>query len=55
MLARLGLQREDRRRDDHARHGRFPGAVLGARSAPVIIPIPLNTLLPVEQFRYILG
>ena len=53
MLARLGLQREDRFAMIMQDTVDFPVLFWGAIRAG-IIPIPLNTLLPVEQFRYIL-
>ncbi len=53
MLARLGLQREDRVAIIMLDTVDFPVLFWGAIRAG-IIPIPLNTLLPVEQFRYIL-
>ena len=51
--ARLGLQREDRVAMIMLDTVDFPVLFWGAIRAG-IIPIPLNTLLPVEQFRYIL-
>ncbi len=53
MLARLGLQREDRFAMIMLDTVDFPVLFWGAIRAG-FIPIPLNTLLPVEQFRYIL-
>ncbi|TMJ00250.1 MAG: benzoate-CoA ligase family protein [Alphaproteobacteria bacterium] len=53
MLARLGLQREDRVAMIMLDTVDFPVLFWGAIRAG-IIPIPLNTLLPVEQFHYIL-
>ncbi len=53
MLARLGLQREDRFAMIMQDTVDFPVLFFGAIRAG-IIPIPLNTLLPVEQFHYIL-
>jgi 4-hydroxybenzoate-CoA ligase len=53
MLAELGLQREDRLAMIMADTVDFPVLFWGAIRAGVI-PIPLNTLLPVEQIRYIL-
>ena len=53
MLARLGLKREDRVAMIMLDTVDFPVLFWGAIRAG-IIPIPLNTLLPVEQFRYIL-
>src|SRR5213083_1297101 len=53
MLARLGLAREDRVAMIMLDTVDFPILFWGAIRAG-IIPIPLNTLLPVEQFRYIL-
>jgi 4-hydroxybenzoate-CoA ligase len=53
MLARLGLSREDRVAMIMLDTVDFPVLFWGAIRAG-IIPIPLNTLLPVEQFRYIL-
>jgi 4-hydroxybenzoate-CoA ligase len=53
MLARLGLRREDRIAMLMLDTVEFPILFWGAIRAG-IIPIPLNTLLPVEQFRYIL-
>src|SRR5436853_404542 len=53
MLARLGLQREDRLAMIMLDTINFPVLFWGAIRAG-IIPIPLNTLLPVEQFHYIL-
>src|SRR4051812_9688054 len=53
MLARLGLQREDRLAMIMLDTVDFPVLFWGAIRAG-IIPIPLNTLLPVEQFHYIL-
>src|ERR1041385_6196871 len=53
MLARLGLSREDRVAMIMLDTIDFPMLFWGAIRAG-IIPIPLNTLLPVEQFRYIL-
>jgi 4-hydroxybenzoate-CoA ligase len=54
MLARLGLQREDRIAMIMLDTVDFPVLFWGAIRTG-IIPIPLNTLLPVEQFRYILA
>src|SRR5689334_19841664 len=54
MLAKLGLQREDRFAMIMLDTVDFPVLFWGAIRAG-IIPIPLNTLLPVEQFRYILA
>src|SRR5262245_57095542 len=53
MLATLGLRREDRFAMIMQDTVDFPILFFGAIRAG-IIPIPLNTLLPVEQFRYIL-
>ena len=53
MLETLGLQREDRFAMIMQDTIDFPVLFWGAIRAG-IIPIPLNTLLPVEQFRYIL-
>src|ERR1044071_3196203 len=53
MLAKLGLQREDRVAMIMLDTVDFPVLFWGAIRAG-IIPIPLNTLLPVEQFHYIL-
>jgi 4-hydroxybenzoate-CoA ligase len=53
MLAALGLRREDRVAMIMLDTVDFPILFWGAIRAG-IIPIPLNTLLPVEQFRYIL-
>ena len=53
MLAKLGLRREDRFAMIMLDTVDFPVLFWGAIRAG-IIPIPLNTLLPVEQFRYIL-
>src|SRR5262249_11964228 len=53
MLATLGLQREDRIAMIMLDTVDFPILFWGAIRAG-IVPIPLNTLLPVEQFRYIL-
>src|ERR1043165_7062280 len=53
MLNALGLQREDRLAMIMLDTVDFPVLVWAAIRAG-IIPIPLNTLLPVEQFRYIL-
>ncbi|MBV8840196.1 MAG: benzoate-CoA ligase family protein [Alphaproteobacteria bacterium] len=53
MLERLGLKREDRFAMIMLDTIDFPILFWGAIRAG-IIPIPLNTLLPVEQFRYIL-
>lgn len=53
MLERLGLRREDRFAMIMLDTVEFPILFWGAIRAG-IIPIPLNTLLPVEQFRYIL-
>ena len=53
MLETLGLQREDRFAMIMQDTIDFPALFWGAIRAG-IIPIPLNTLLPVEQFRYIL-
>jgi len=53
MLERLGLKREDRFAMIMLDTVDFPILFWGAIRAG-IIPIPLNTLLPVEQFRYIL-
>ena len=53
MLEKLGLQREDRFAMIMQDTVDFPVLFWGAIRAG-IIPIPLNTLLPVEQFRYIL-
>src|SRR3954463_4058723 len=54
MLAKLGLQREDRLATIMLDTVDFPVLFWGAIRAG-IIPIPLNTLLPVEQFHYILA
>jgi len=54
MLATLGLQREDRLAMIMLDTVDFPILFWGAIRAG-IIPIPLNTLLPVEQFHYILA
>src|SRR6476469_6728065 len=54
MLEKLGLQREDRLAMIMLDTVDFPVLFWGAIRAG-IIPIPLNTLLPVEQFRYILA
>ena len=53
MLARLGLQREDRVAMIMLDTVDFPVLFWGAIRAG-IIPIPLNTLLTAEQYRYIL-
>jgi 4-hydroxybenzoate-CoA ligase len=53
MLEKLGLQREDRLTMIMLDTVDFPVLFWGAIRAG-IIPIPLNTLLPVEQFHYIL-
>jgi 4-hydroxybenzoate-CoA ligase len=53
MLEALGLRREDRFAMIMQDTVDFPVLFWGAIRAG-IIPIPLNTLLPVEQFRYIL-
>src|ERR1043165_8788043 len=53
MLEKLGLQREDRFAMIALDTVDFPVLFWGAIRAG-IIPIPLNTLLPVEQFHYIL-
>src|ERR1044071_8745962 len=53
MLTKLGLQREDRVAMIMLDTIDFPVLFWGAIRAG-IIPIPLNTLLPVEQFHYIL-
>jgi 4-hydroxybenzoate-CoA ligase len=53
MLQRLGLKREDRFAMIMLDTVDFPLLFWGAIRAG-IIPVPLNTLLPVEQFRYIL-
>ena len=53
MLAKLGLQCEDRLAMIMLDTVDFPVLFWGAIRAG-IIPIPLNTLLPVEQFHYIL-
>ena len=53
MLEALGLQREDRFAMIMQDTVDFPVLFWGAIRAG-IMPIPLNTLLPVEQFRYIL-
>jgi 4-hydroxybenzoate-CoA ligase len=53
MLEARGLQREDRFAMIMQDTVDFPVLFWGAIRAG-IIPIPLNTLLPVEQFRYIL-
>src|ERR1043165_3948444 len=54
MLQKLGLQREDRLAMIMLDTVDFPVLFWGAIRAG-IIPIPLNTLLPVEQFHYILA
>ena len=53
MLARLGLQREDRVAMIMLDTVDFPVLFWGAIRAGVI-PVPLNTLLTAEQYRYIL-
>jgi 4-hydroxybenzoate-CoA ligase len=53
MLERLGLQREDRVAMLMLDTVDFPILFWGAIRAGMI-PVPLNTLLPVEQFHYIL-
>src|SRR4051812_1687370 len=53
MLARLGLQREDRLAMIVLDTVDFPVLFWGAIRAG-IIPVPLNTLLTAEQYRYIL-
>jgi acyl-CoA synthetase (AMP-forming)/AMP-acid ligase II len=53
MLARLGLQREDRVAMMALDTVDFPVLFWGAIRAGVI-PVPLNTLLTAEQYRYIL-
>ena len=53
MLTRLGLGREDRVAMITLDTVDFPILFWGAIRAG-IIPVPLNTLLPVDQFRYIL-
>ena len=53
MLARLGLQREDRVAMMALDTVDFPVLFWGAIRAG-IIPVPLNTLLTAEQYRYIL-
>ena len=53
MLARLGLQREDRVAMMMLDTVDFPVLFWGAIRAG-IIPVPLNTLLTAEQYRYIL-
>ncbi len=53
MLARLGLQREDRVAMIMLDTVDFPVLFWGAIRAG-IIPVPLNTLLTAEQYRYIL-
>ena len=53
MLARLGLQREDRVAMMMLDTVDFPVLFWGAIRAG-IVPVPLNTLLTAEQYRYIL-
>src|ERR1041384_4693712 len=53
MLARLGLQREDRIAMIMLDTVDFPVLFWGAIRSGVI-PIPLNTLLTADQYRYIL-
>ncbi|HKS64819.1 MAG TPA: AMP-binding protein, partial [Xanthobacteraceae bacterium] len=53
MLARLGLRREDRVAMMALDTVDFPVLFWGAIRAG-IIPVPLNTLLTAEQYRYIL-
>src|SRR5215211_4832280 len=53
MLARLGLAREDRVAMIMLDTVDFPVLFWGAIRAG-IIPVPLNTLLTAEQYRYIL-
>jgi 4-hydroxybenzoate-CoA ligase len=53
MLARLGLQREDRVAMMMLDTVDFPMLFWGAIRAG-IVPVPLNTLLTAEQYRYIL-
>ena len=53
MLARLGLQREDRVAMMALDTVDFPVLFWGAIRAG-IVPVPLNTLLTAEQYRYIL-
>src|ERR1041384_7687307 len=53
MLAKLGLQREDRVAMMALDTVDFPVLFWGAIRAG-IIPVPLNTLLTAEQYRYIL-
>src|ERR1043166_8979315 len=54
MLARLALQREDRVAMMALDTVDFPVLFWGAIRAG-IVPVPLNTLLTAEQYRYILG
>ena len=54
MLARLGLRREDRFAMIMLDTVDFPVLFWGAIRAG-IVPIPLNTLLTAEQYRYILA
>ena len=53
MLARLGLRREDRVAMMMLDTVDFPVLFWGAIRAG-IVPVPLNTLLTAEQYRYIL-
>ena len=53
MLGKLGLQREDRVAMMALDTVDFPVLFWGAVRAG-IIPVPLNTLLTAEQYRYIL-
>ena len=55
MLRRLGVRARRARRDDHARHASISRWCFWGAIRAGIVPVPLNTLLTAEQYRYILA